>query len=292
MSLRSVGAVIGIAMGVAAGSSAAAPPPDADAVLARARAALGGADKLASVSGLSVSAQSRSIETGATGVDLELSFVPPDRYHKVETRRLGAIDGVIRTSVLSGPAATSRVTGRGGATIKQTPMTPERARKLAAGLGHEQVRLLAALLLRTDGLEVKYLGEAEASDGRADVLELCSGGEGCFRLFFDKESRLPLMLSYQGNAPVLKSGGEAKGAGTARRKGDGKPSRVDASPGATSEITIHLGSYRAEGGILFPHEVSFAADGAAFEEWRELRFQPNPGFKPEHFRVSDAVPEK
>jgi hypothetical protein len=52
-------------------------------------------------------------------------------------------------------------------------------------------------------LEFTDGGEAESPDGKADVVNVKGPGSFAARLFIDKSSHRPLMLSYQGVAPRM-----------------------------------------------------------------------------------------
>jgi len=61
-------------------------------------------------------------------------------------------------------------------------------------------RYLLSWLARTD-TPATYVAEAEADDGRADVIEVKPEGGTAMRLFLDQRTHLPLMLTYEGVPP-------------------------------------------------------------------------------------------
>ena len=61
--------------------------------------------------------------------------------------------------------------------------------------------------------EYTYAGEAESPDGKADVIDAKNADGFSARLFIDRESHLPLMVTYQGPQPRMITAGGPPGAG-------------------------------------------------------------------------------
>ena len=79
----------------------------------------------------------------------------------------------------------------------------ERFRQMAQRrLQGELQRYLLVWLMRTDA-QMTYGGEAEAEDGKADVIEVKTEGGTPMRVFFDQKTHLPLMLTYEGPQPRM-----------------------------------------------------------------------------------------
>lgn len=95
-----------------------------------------------------------------------------------------------------------------------------------------------------------YAGRVETSGGMADALDGVGPGDFAVRLFIDEKSHLPLMMNYR-------DGGR--------------------------DIQLWLKEYKAENGILFPHVVTWVADGSLMEEFQAQRFKVNPKFRQEKF---------
>jgi hypothetical protein len=117
-----------------------------------------------------------------------------------------------------------RVGGPGGTAMDPATMTPEQKAEL------EKTRLLqnrkeyARLALgmfaaspATYPLTFTYAGEAEAPEGKADIIDVKGEGDFSVRLFVDQKSHMPLMLSWMDKEPLvmtMTSGpGGAPGAG-------------------------------------------------------------------------------
>src|SRR5262249_30245187 len=78
-------------------------------------------------------------------------------------------------------------------------MQASRLRSLKA----DTTRTLLAFLLTappSSGIEFTYAGEAEAPDGKADIIEAKSADGLAARLFLDQKTHQPLMLAYRGVA--------------------------------------------------------------------------------------------
>jgi len=95
-----------------------------------------------------------------------------------------------------------------------------------------------------------YGGRVEAADGVADALDGIGPGDFSVRLFIDAKTHLPLMMNYRD---------------------------------AGRDIQLWLKEYRPESGILFPHAVTWVADGSLMEEFQAQRFKVNPKFRAEKF---------
>ena len=127
-------------------------------------------------------------------------------------------------------------------------------------------------------LEYAYGGEAEADDGKAEVVDAKGPGAFTARLFFDKSSHRPLMLSYRGAAPrmIMQT-----------RRGDGPPPAAghapELPPPQIVDIQLFLDDYRMVEGVLFPHHLSRSIDGKPSEEMTFKTIKVNPAFKPDAF---------
>jgi len=95
-----------------------------------------------------------------------------------------------------------------------------------------------------------YGGRAETPSGLADALDGIGPGDFSVRLFIDQKTHMPLMMNYR-------DGGR--------------------------DIQLWLKEYKPEGGVLFPHVITWVADGSLMEEFQVQRFKINPKFRPEKF---------
>jgi hypothetical protein len=144
-------------------------------------------------------------------------------------------------------------------------------------------RLALALLMRADAvnpLELTYAGEAEAEDGKADVLE-AKFQNASFRVFVDKASHLPLMMSWREPAPRFQT--------IQRQPGAPPPSqeareRAEKAPPKLADIELFLSDYKKVDGVMLPHTFRRAMDGTVVEEWTIAKYKVNPAFAADTFR--------
>ncbi len=128
-------------------------------------------------------------------------------------------------------------------------------------------------------LDYTYGGEAEAEDGKADVVDAKGPGSFAARLFFDKKTHRPLMITYRGAAPrmVIQT-----------QRGDGPPPAAGAAPGQMPppqivDIQLFLDDYKSVDGVLLPHHFSRSVDGKPTEDITFKTIKINPAFKPDAF---------
>jgi hypothetical protein len=118
------------------------------------------------------------------------------------------------------------------------------------------------------------------------------------RLFIDRESHLPLMVTYQGPQPRMITVGGPPGPGPGRAgRGGAGPERREMSederkqardaaekqvqdlrsqPPAMVEYTLFFDDWREVGGIRFPHRIRRASAGSTHEEWTVGKVKVNP----------------
>jgi len=214
----------------------------ATSVLAEARKALGGDDKLAAVKRLQVNGTTKRAngifnDAGATEIFLEL----PDKFRRNESLTIGGGGtGIERKEILNGTEFSTEVSGdfggrgrgrfggggaggggadgRGGGA--PSPETQERLREFQRrNLQSEVSRLLIALLLTSD-TPFRWIGTAQAPEGSADVLEVKTPDGVATRVFIDAMTHMPLMLSWTGPA------GRGFGRGGQGRRGQGAPDQA------------------------------------------------------------------
>lgn len=270
----------------AASDDAQDPVARAQAVLADARKAIGGEERLRTVRTVQATGDyRRSIgETQMEG-ELELLVEMPGKLRRNETVGMPGGGTMVRTEVLNGAEVWDDNSQRGGMGGHMMIMRGPGGRELS----EEQIkdarrrmrqmeltRYVLAWLLMTDA-PVSFAGIAEAPDGKADVLEITPAEGTPMRLFVDRQTRLPLMLTWKG--PQLRmmvrrgpGGGPPNAEAAARSaEGDGPP------PQATFEMRFE--DYRMVEGIQLPHRISRGADGSVNEEWTIRRYRLNAAFK-------------
>ena len=293
------------------------------AVLAEARKALGGEDKLAAVKKLQLNGTTRRANgnfnlEGDTEIFLEL----PDKFRRNESLTLGGGGGgaaLDRTEILNGTEFSTEVSGNfggrgrgrfggggaGGADGRGTP-SPEAQERLRdfqrRNLQSEVSRLLIALLLTSEA-PFRWIGTAQAPEGSADVLEVTTPDGVATRVFIDTTTRIPLMLTWTGPAGRGFGGpggqgrrGQAGPPAEGRAGGAEQPPAAGAgaaepaqgrrgrgAPGPAATLEMHLSEYQAVNGIQLPHLITRGVSGETNEEWSVKSYRINPNFKANTF---------
>ncbi len=308
---------------------------DAGQVLGDARAAMGGS-KLAELKTLSSTGRiQRTLPNGSTAEsEFELALALPDRYlmrsvmvamGSMSVYRNSGFNGeqvieeIDRPPNLSGGHMVVRMAGPGGAAVDPEKMTAEqkaefdKARLIANKKEFARLTLgMLASAMAVYPLEFTYAGEAESADGKADVLDVTGAGDFAARLFVDRDTHLPLMLTWKDKEPlIMQVGGPgmsvSAAGGTTTRVVQGGPG----GPGAMSkedrekfeqeldakrkeaeatrrvvEYRVYYADYQDVGGIRLPHRIQRAIDGKTTEEMIVDEFKVNPKLDAKKFQVN------
>jgi hypothetical protein len=283
-----------LSMGLTIASVAAQVTGDTKAIalIQQARAALGGDSRLAAVHTLSCSgAFTRELDDRQLAGDLTIALQLPDKLLRTESMRAMGDFTVVSAVGINGDTLLRdqhAVNAPPGAMIRMgPPPTGEAEAQALRNARADMARTVFAFLLTSTPslpVELSYAGEAEAADGRADVIDARGPGSFSVRLFLDRSTHRPLMLAYKGAAPqmriVMQRGGPppAGGHGDADRGGIG----TAATPQIV-DINLYLDDYKSVDGVWLPHHVSRSIDGKPAEEWTFSSFKVNPAFKPDTF---------
>jgi len=297
-------ATMGIQAGLAP-SVLAQDPGKGAALLAEARRAIGGEERLLGVKTLDVrGAFKRAAGQFNMGGELQIRIERPDKLRRDEDLSPpGGGPAVVRTEVLNGTEVWEENSGRGAFITRfgrggdagrggpdgggRAAADPARIQELQRTARQaELARLMLAWLLAADG-SVTWVGTAEAPDGKADVLEVTPAAGPALRLFLDASTHVPLMITWRGVAPQMVFAGRRGGRGA---RGDGAPPegaprpdgpRPDRPPDATLRMT--LGGYKTVNGIKLPHLVTRGFNDTTVEEWVVESYRINPSFRGDVF---------
>jgi hypothetical protein len=231
--------LVGLMVGVQPAAAGQQPEETkANAVLAEARKALGGEDKLASIKTLQVNGTTKRANGNFNlEGDTEIFFALPDKFRRNEALTIGGANTMERKEILNGAEFSTEVSGDfggrgrgrfgggfpgdGGAAADGraggAPSAEAQARLREfqrRNLQSEVSRLLVALLLTSD-TPFRWIGTAQAPEGSADVLEVKTPDGVATRVFIDTMTHMPLMLTWTGPA------GRGFGRGGQGRRGQG-----------------------------------------------------------------------
>jgi hypothetical protein len=281
-------------------------------LLKQARAAIGGETAINSIQNLSASGKSRKtlqldqVEKELNG-EFEMNMMLPDRFIKMEKLMMGT------------PGE-----GRAPAIEEDVKIIRPRVRVMRAGEGaeignamrnHEHSELgryMLGLLLTPPAAfntTYNYLGEGDVSGTRADIIEARGANGFLLKIFLDKSSHLPLMMSYQGSLPRILLNKVVKHDGPATLEGnENEIIRLDEEDGATgdspriivrrridgdkapaggdkftlpapapmnAEIQVRFADFRTVNGVLLPHTMTQFVNGKIDSVWTVERYEVN-----------------
>ena len=319
-----------MAVTLVAVTTAATVGQDAKAteILAASRKAIGD-KKLDALKTLSVEATlQRNLGNFQNQADVEMLFEMPDKYVRTD-RSSGMMNMNLSTGfngskaimpsgmrmMPGGTAFTMTVGGPVGhapEAEKPTPEQLEQMNKLQLRSYRQEISRLMLGWFATahPSLNATYTfaGEAESPDGKAYVIDVKDADGFAARLFVDVNSKLPLMVTYQGRQRmVMTSAGTpgtarvaSAGSGgqtTARQlteeemkklreqteKGVADLKTMAAQPAPMIEYTLFFDDWREIDGINFPHVIRRAASGTTDEEWTISKVKVNPKLDAKRF---------
>jgi len=274
----------------------------ADELIKQAREAIGGEDQLQKLKSIHIAGQFRRMfGESQMGGDREISILLPDKYSVEDAMNPGGLStALINTRTLNGDHAWNASSGGGGGMVFRigTPggaqATPE---QIEAGLRRvftiEMVRYVLALTLQAPSsfaVDYSYAGESDVDDAKADVIDVTGPDKFAVRLFFDKQSHLPLLISYRGPKPRIFT--MTRQAGSAPKPEDVKKMQEEAEKKHAAEITdkpeevdfyIRLSDQKKVNGLMLPHKFTFLTEGEVSEEFEISKYQVNPQFKSDKF---------
>ena len=285
------GLIVATLLGVATASTVAQDAKVTE-ILAATRKAIGDR-KLDTLKTFSVQASTqRNFGNFQSQAEVELLLEMPDKYVRSETS-----SGMMNMTMSTGfngdraimPAGVRALPG-GGMVISMGPgaaahtpaaekPTPEQLEQMNASSLRNYRHEVSRLMLGWFGAahpsikaQYTYVGEAESPDGKAHVIEVKDGDGFAARLFIDQNSKLPLMVTYQGRQRQVVTS-SAGSPGTPR-----VTSAASVDPGQVPlvEYSLFFDDWRQVDGINFPHVIRRASKGATEEEWAISKVKVNP----------------
>ncbi len=224
-------------------------PSDASVVLARTRAALGGEKALGAVNNFVVTGRTQQLRgINLVPIEFEIACELPGKY-------------VRRDEIPAQESEPTRVGFNGEAGILQPPpsnVATQPARLAAARQDFARLTLgMFAGSFSALPLTFTLAGQAQAPEGKADVVDVRSAAGALGRLFIDSATHLPIMFSWPTTAQ-----------------------------GKTTETRLYYGDYRETSGVTWPFRLKRAVGGDTVEETTFDKFKINTKIDPKKFEVS------
>ena len=274
----------------------------AEEVLKQAREAVGG-ERLQKIESIHINGQYRRVlGDRQMGGDREISISLPDKYLVEDSMSMGGMGtSMLNTRGLNGERTWTSSSGGGGMVIRfggggpgGAQLTPEQMEAAQRRMFQaEFTRYLMAMLLQPPSslqVEFKYAGESDVDDLPVDVVEATGPDRFSMRLFFDKKTHLPLLLSYRGPKPrimtMTRQGGARPNPEELKKARDEAEKKMQAeAPAVPEEVDffIRLSDHKKVDGVMLPHKLTFLTDTEVSEEFEISKIQVNPQFKADKF---------
>ncbi len=287
-------------------------------LLKQARAAIGGEPAISSIQSLSISGKShRQLQLPDQSAkelngEFELHMLLPDKMMRLEKMMIGTPDGAERPNISDDKDVKIFKDAR-VKIIRGGDMERGEAEKVMRQ--HEQSEIahwmLGLLLTPPPAFDAtyNYVGEGDVEGIRAEIIEAQSAGGFAMKIYLDKNSHLPLMMSYQGSLPRIPFGQGLKIEGPGdggedivivrhRKEGesgqelpriivkgkDGETVVQDGDkftlPASAPEfenalIQVRFSDFRTEGGVMLPHTLTQLVNGKVETVWTVERYDIN-----------------
>ncbi|HKY20030.1 MAG TPA: hypothetical protein VJM31_02325 [Vicinamibacterales bacterium] len=334
--------LIGILAGAATEArraQAAAQAPgtsgEAAAILAAAREALGGDKRMSAIKTISSTGRTRQVQgDNLVPIEFEITIELPDKYvrtDEIPARESGPNsrgfngNGLIQIGDAPGPGGRRGGPPPPGAGVPPPSGAPAREGGGDRGRGpggpppnptlpvkQDFARLtlgMFAMSFSSYPLTFGYAGQAEAPEGKADVIDVKGEGNFAARLFIDSKTHLPLMLSWttppnlvpvvRGQAPPANLAPGAvtfetpippSASATAEQKKQFEEEALAARAAAMksarpTEHRLYYADYREVDGLKFPFRLRRAVGATTTEETLFDRFRINGRVDPRKFEV-------
>ena len=239
--MRSIALVFAASVAMLAQST----PTDPASILAATREALGGEKKLSAVKTVVANGRTQQVRgDNLVPIEFEIDVELPDKY--------------VRRDEIPAQESGSSTSGFSGETLIRTKATAVR---------QDFARLMLGLFAASFAgypISFSYVGQAEAPQGKADVLD-AKGADLSMRVFIAQATHLPIMITWQAPAPPARGG----------------------QPAATAplqETRLFFADYRDVDGLKWPFRLRRAVGVDTVEETTFDRFRVNAKIDPKKFQ--------
>ena len=246
--------------------------PSADAVMAAARAALGGDARIAAVKTFIATGRTRQVRgENLVPIEFEIQAELPDKYSRRD--EFPAQDAGPVTAGFAGDALVliprpAPPPPRPGAPAPPPGAQDAMLRQRLNTAKQDFARLMLGMFATSTPafpLTYSYVGQAEAPQGKADVIEAKGPNNFTARVFIAGDTRLPIMLSWQAPAPPGPPGGPPK---------------------PLPEQRLFFADYRDVDGLKLPFRIRRAVGAETTEETTFDRYRINVRVDPRRFDTS------
>lgn len=289
--------IFSLALTLGGYAARAAGDTKAAELLAQARAAIGGENKVSKVQALEATGTlQRTMGDRQVGGEVTLDIQLPDKFLRIDSiSPMGDGALIVTEQGVNGEQVlrNSKTLNTGPGMMIRLPPAPahgsDAEMQQLRNSRAEFARLSVAMLLTAPPsmpLEFVSSGEAEAPEGKADVIDVKGPNGFAAKLFLDKASHRPLMIAYRGVAPrmvVQTQRGAGPGAAV---PAPGVEGRRDLPPMPAQEqvdINMFLDDYKSVDGVMLPHHITRSIGGEPNEEWTFKVIKVNPTFKADTF---------
>jgi hypothetical protein len=253
---------------------------DATSVLTAAREALGGDKRIEAVRTFIANGRTRQIRgENLVPIEFEIQVEVPDKYSRRD--EFPAQDAGPATTGFNGdrliqiPPPPAPV-ARAGGPPPPTPAQQETAmRARVATVKQDFARLMLGMFatsFTSFPLTFDYVAQAEAPEGKADVLDVKGPANFTARLFVNAQTHLPIMVSWRVQAPPARAGGPPPGAPPAA---------------APVENRMYFADYRDVDGLKLPFRIRRAVGSETTEETAFDRFRINARIDARRFEAAN-----
>jgi hypothetical protein len=272
-----------------------APAGDSTAILAAARGALGGDARIAAVKTFIANGRTRQVRgDNLVPIEFEIQTELPDKYSRRD--EIPAQDTGPTTNGFNGdrliqlPKPLLPPPRAGGPA--PPPEVQEAALRARVGtVKQDFARLMLGMFAASYSsfpLTFTYLAQAEAPQGRADVLDVKGPANFAARLFVHAQTHLPIMVSWEvrgalGAARGLPPGLPPGGSPPVAPPGPAAPT----TPPVAVENRLYFADYREVDGLQLPFRLRRAIGADTTEETVFDRFRINARIDPRRFEVGN-----
>src|SRR5687768_16131975 len=259
-------------------SESVAQTGNADAVMAAARAALGGEAKIAAVKTFIATGRTRQVRgENLVPIEFEIQAELPDKYSRHDefpAQDAGPVtSGFVGDALVLVPRPVPPPP-RPGAPAPPPGAQEAMLRTRLNGAKQDFARLMLGMFAGSTPafpLTYSHVGQAEAPQGKADVIDIKGPNNFAARMFIAADTHLPIMLSW--TAPQGPQGGPGA---------PGAPSAPGA-PRAPVEQRLFFADYRDVDGLKLPFRIRRAAGAETTEETTFDRYRINVRVDPRRF---------